>query len=49
MDSERGALVPLAKGFRLIALKFDVGGVSFREQMGDGARRSMRMEAHSGK
>src|SRR5205814_4063106 len=44
LDSTRGALVPIAKGFRLSALKRDVEGVSCREQVGEVAYRRTRLE-----
>ncbi len=47
MDSTRGALLPLAKGFRLSATQARGGAVSCHEEMGEGSRRGARMEPHA--
>jgi hypothetical protein len=49
MDGARGALVPLAKGFRLRGSQARWGAVSCRGKVGEGTRRGARMEPHSGK
>jgi hypothetical protein len=49
MDGARGALVPLAKGFRLRGSQARWGAVSCRGKAGEGTRRGARMEPHSGK
>ena len=49
MDSARGALVPLAKGFRLRGIEARWGAVSCRGQMGEGTRIRALIESHPGK
>ncbi len=44
MDGARSALLPFAAGYRLRATQAHVGGVSCREEIGEGASRSTRME-----
>ncbi len=46
MDGARGALVPLAACFRLRGSQARWGAVSCRGQMGEGTRRSTRMEPY---
>jgi hypothetical protein len=49
LDGARGALLPIAKGFRLRGIEARWGAVSCRGEMGEGTRRRARKEPHSGK
>ncbi len=44
MDGARGTLLPIAAGFRLRGTQAHVVGVSFREEVGEGASRRTRVE-----
>ena len=49
MDGRRGALLPIAAGFRLRGSQARWGAVSCRGGMGEGSHRGVRMESHSWK